>query len=362
MARSGAERQVTVLAIGLAACFVALAFASLMLPSDTRPGAWLPVHLLFAGGAATAIAGVMPFFSAAVSGAPPAPASVRAGAVTAVAAGALLVSAGRVLNPALTGPDAQLTAFGALVYITGLVLVGWATLVPLRRALGPRRVVIAAIYGSALVNVILGAGLAALLLLGFAPVVADWPALKPAHAWLNLFGFVSLTIAGSLLHLLPTVVGARIGRTRASLVSVAGLAAGPLLAATGFAMGSTPVALAGAALVVVAALALGLHALNTMRARATWTTDPDWHRFTTWSLVAGVAWFIVGGLAAAATIWNGGATSAGWQLSPLIAPLGIGWVAQVLVACPSRPRARSIRSGGHVDGAWPVTDTVREGE
>lgn len=329
--RPGTERQVTALAIAIAGGFVALAIASLLLPVAARQGVWLPLHLLLAGAATTAISGVMPFFSAAVANAPPAPAPIRFSAVLGVASGALIVAAGRILSPALTGPDARIAGVGALVYIGGLVLVGLATLLPLRSALGPRRIVMGAIYGVALLNIVLGVSLAALLMLGFSAVLEGWTALKPGHAWLNLFGFVSLVIAGSMLHLLPTVAGARISRTRASVVCFACVASGPLVAALGYALGSLPVAMLGATTLVVGALALGAHALNVLRARAPWTTDPGWHLFTTWSLVAGVGWFICGAIVAAATVVTGGASPVGWQLTPLIAPIGIGWVAQVLV-------------------------------
>lgn len=327
----GTERQVTALAIGLAAGFVGLTLASLLLPDTARLGAWLPLHLLLAGAASTAIAGVMPFFSAAVSGAPPAPAAVRLLAVAAVAGGALVIAAGRLLSPPLTGADPPLAGLGGLVYLVGLIAVATATLLPLRSALGPRRFVMGTIYGVAILNAVIGAALGTLLLLGWSEIAGGWAALKPAHAWLNVFGFVSLAIAGSLLHLLPTVAGARISRTRSSIVCFAAVASGPLVAAIGFAITSQPLAVLGAAVLVVGALALAIHGANVLRARATWTTDPDWHRFATWSLVAGIGWFVVGTVIAATSVVAGWSTHEAWQLAPLVAPIGIGWVGQVLV-------------------------------
>ncbi len=53
---------------------------------------WLPLHLALAGGASTAIAGVMPFFVAALAAGPPAGARLRGGAVALVAVGAALVA------------------------------------------------------------------------------------------------------------------------------------------------------------------------------------------------------------------------------------------------------------------------------
>jgi nitrite reductase (NO-forming) len=329
--RGGADRQVTLLAITLAAGFVGLAIVSLLAPAATRQGSWLPLHLLLAGAAPTAIAGVMPFFSAAVSGAPPAGLGVRLAGVVGVAVGALLVVGGRMLSPEVGSGGSLLAGAGGVVYIGGLLAVTAATLLPLRAALGPRRIFMGAVYGIALLNVILGAGLATLLLLGWAPVVGAWGTLKPAHAWLNLFGFLSLVIAGSLLHLLPTIAGARIRRTVASMVTFAALAAGPLLAGGGFVLRSDWLAVAGAALLVAGALALAWHAVTVLRSRARWSTDRSWHIFTTCSLVAGIGWFVLASLIAGAQVLGAGASAAAWDLHPLLVPLGVGWAAQVLV-------------------------------
>jgi nitrite reductase (NO-forming) len=325
------ERVVAATAIALAGIFVALTVLAVAVPPTPGLGPWLPVHLLLAGAATTAIAGVMPFFSAAITNAPPAPGRLRFSAVVGVALGAAFVVLGRIASPALVGGAAWLAGAGGVVYIGGLALVGAATLLPLRLALGARRIVIGFIYGMAVVNVVLGATLASLLLLGWMPVVADWSALKPAHAWLNVFGFVSLVIAGTLLHLLPTVIGTRISDSRATVVTYAGVAIGPPIAALGFLLSVDVIALAGAAVLVVGAVALAVYAWDVVQRGGHWTTDALWHRFSSWSLLAGIGWFIVGAALAAWMVFEGGADAAGWQLGPLIAPLFIGWVGQVLV-------------------------------
>jgi hypothetical protein len=327
--RPGSERRITVVAIALAGAFVALAILSAVV-SVPALGVWLPVHLLLAGGAATAIAGVMPFFSSAVANAPPAPGLLRMLGVLGVAAGAALVAGGRLVSPGLA-QDGWLAGIGGLVFTGGLLAVAGATLLPLRSALGGRRMVVGVVYGMALVNVIIGATLASLLLLGWLPAAQAWPALKPAHAWLNVFGFVSLVIAGSLLHLMPTVVGARIGRSGAAQVVVVAITSGPLLCAAGFILESHIAAVAGAVLLLIGAAALAAHGYDVVRRAARWTTDPGWHRFTTWSLVMGLAWFVVGSAIAAWLVIDGGAGPAGWRMGPLMAPIGIGWVAQVLI-------------------------------
>jgi nitrite reductase (NO-forming) len=330
--RGGTDRRITLLAMVMAAGFVGLTIASLVTPALAQHGSWLPLHVLLAGAATTAIAGVMPFFSAAVSGAPPANGAVRLAGVLTVAAGAVVLVIGRGFWPAGTGVSGSVVAgIGGLVYIGGLLAVTAATLGPLRAAVGPRRFFMGAIYGVALLNIIVGVSLSTLFLLGWGPVIAAWGGLKPAHAWLNLFGFVSLVIGGSLLHLLPTVVGARIRRTRASLVTFAALATGPAFVALGFVTGSDQLAIGGAFVTFVGAAALGWHAVAVLRSRAAWTTDPAWHRFTSWSLVAGIGWFLVASLIALGQVVAGGSSAGGWSLAPLAAPLGVGWAAQVLI-------------------------------
>jgi nitrite reductase (NO-forming) len=325
------ERQVTALAIGLAAAFLALALISAVAPSNLGLGPWLPVHLLLAGAATTAIAGVMPFFTAAIANAPPAQGWLRLAAIVVVAIGALVVTGGRVVSPELVGRDAWLAAIGGSIFIIGLVLTAAATLLPLRFALGQPRLVMGAIYGMALLNVIAGATLATLLLFGWPPVIQDWGALKAAHAWLNVFGFVSLVIAGTLIHLLPTVAGTRINRTRAGVASYIGIAAGPPIAALGFIVGSDVIAMVGATVVVIGAVALAVYCLTVLRRRFAWTTDPSWHIFTIGSLTAAIGWFVIGTIVAWMEVVSSGARPSGWQLAPLVAPIMLGWIVQVLL-------------------------------
>jgi nitrite reductase (NO-forming) len=44
-----------------------------------------------------------------------------------------------------------------------------------------------------------------------------------------------------------------------------------------------------------------------------------------------MAWFVVGSAVAAWIVAAGGAGAAGWRMGPLIAPIGLGWIAQVLI-------------------------------
>jgi hypothetical protein len=309
-----------VIAIAAAVAFLVAAVGAMFLPAGDRRGAWLPLHLALAGGATTAIAGVMPFFAAAFAAAPPSDARLRLAAVAAVAAGAFGVSVGVVTSQ----PD--LAAGGGIAFIAGVGATGLATIRPLSRALGPSRGLITQGYVVALGEVAVGATLATLFVAGWAPILAAWAQIKPAHAWLNLVGFVSLVVATTLLHFFPTVVGARITVRPSARVTVVGLAAGAPLVALGFALGADGVARTGAVVTIGGALGLAVNAARTWGTRARWTTDPGWHRFAIGSLVAAIAWFVVGIGIAAGRVLDAGASPAAFSIETIGAPLVGGWV------------------------------------
>jgi hypothetical protein len=284
-----ADRRVALLAIVVAVAFLVAALASLTLPQTTRLGAWLPIHLALAGGATTAIAGVMPFFVAAFAAAPPSDARLRGLAVTAVALGTAAISVG------VPADGAGLAAVGGAVFLAGIALTGMATLRPLRGALGPSRGPVIQGYVLALAEVGVGASIATLFLAGWPPVVDGWASLKPAHAWLNLVGFVSLVIATTLLHFFPTVIGARIAVHPSARLTVVGLAAGAPLVAAGFVTGWDWLARVGALGVLGGTVSLAVYVGRAWQRRARWTTDHDWHRFAMGGLISSVIWLELAG-------------------------------------------------------------------
>ncbi len=313
-------------AIGIAIAFLAAAVVAMSLPVATRHGAWLPLHLALAGGATVAIAGIMPFFVAAFAAAPPTDARLRMAAVLACAAGAIGVSTG------VASSEGVVASLGGLAFISGIVLIGIATVRPLHGALGPSRGIIVHGYVAALVQVGVGASLATLYEAGWPPIVDAWAAAKPAHAWLNLIGFVSLVIATTLLHFFPTIVGARIVVRRSARWTIWGLGVWTPLVAAGLILASDPVAWAGAALVETGAIALAVYASAIWSTRGRWTTDPGWHRFVTVAMISAIAWFQVGIAIAVGRLVVFGATPASWSIDAVIAPLAVGWVGSAILA------------------------------
>jgi len=312
---------------GLAAAiaFLVAAITSLALPPAGRLELWLPVHLALAGGAATAIAAMVPFFVAALTVAPPAHPILRGGSVALVAIGGLLAVVGR-----LAGLQA-LAAVGAWLDVAGFAGVAVAVIWSLRRATGPRRPLTEAAYLLALADVAAGVILAGLFLTGEPAVAERWVALKPAHGWLNTFGFVCLVIAGTLVHFAPTVAGSRIRRRRTGVVAVAALGLGPPLVALGYAFAVGIVVQAGALVTIAGAWALASHGFGAHRDRAGWTTERAWHAFTAGSLLLAPLWLVVAAVAAGARAFVFAADPAGWRLPELLAPLVVGMVAQVLI-------------------------------
>jgi hypothetical protein len=326
---------VAVASIVIAGCYlVAAALAALggmADPGAATPGnamtAWLPIHLALAGGASTAIAGVMPFFMAALAAGLPAETRLRAGAVALVATGAALVAV-RAVVPDLT----VLPLLGGLVYLAGIAATAAALGRSGRRGLAVRRPMIRIGYQAALLNVAVGAILATLLVAGWEPVLERWPALRPAHAWTNLVGFVSVVIVTTLVHFLPTVLGTRIVPRGSATTAVIGLGGGSPFVAAGLAADSVPLVAVGLVLTLAGTGALLVEAARVYRARGRWTTDAGWHLVTGGGLLAGICWFAAGIALATVRVVASGPGPEAWSSALVAVPLAVGWVTQVLVA------------------------------
>lgn len=324
----------------MSAAFLGAAVVTMFLPPGARHGVWLPLHLALAGGATTAIAAVLPFFSSSLLGGVPAPAPIRVLAIGLVAGGITAVAIGvasRAYVSGMTGATLRtITPTGGVAFVGGILVLSWAAFWPIRGSVGRRHTIVLASYAAAIVDVAIGATLATLYLGGYSPVVAEWKHLMPAHAWLNLLGFVPLVVAGTLIHLYPTVLGTRIpaGDTvpgRLARLAIACLALGPFFVAAGYWLLWFPLARGGAGIELVGTGALVAYGLAEWRSRGHWTTDSEWHLTIIGHLSAAIGWLAIGvGLAAWLTI-VAGADPAGWSIETLIAPLGLGCVVQAIV-------------------------------
>jgi len=344
--RRDADRRIALASIALAGTF--LGTALVVVAAGSAP--WLPLHLALAGAAGTAIAGTLPFFAAALSAGRPADPRVRAVAVALVAVGGSAVAARGF------GAPAWIPTAGGLAFIVGMALVAAMT-VGIGRGPAQHRPLVRLAYLGGLAQVLGGASLGTLAVSGNEAVVSAWAGLRPAHAWLNLMGFVSLIVVGTLVHLLPTVAGTRIVSRRSGVVAVVGLIAGPPLVAAGCVLAALGgdglvaglAARAGGLLTLVAAVAVGLEGWVVVRMRGRWTTDPGWHGMTLGSLAAAVCWFTVGGVLASARVLVVGASPAAWSTPELAPVIVLGWVAQILIGASAHllPAIGPGGPGGH---------------
>ena len=349
------ERRVLRIGLLVAGGFVMAAMSAFALPS-VRAGHWAGTHLALAGAALAAVGTFMPHFGATLAGSEPEPAQIRLAGVLTLALGAASVVGG-----VSTGTHQWAVAGSVLIWV-GLVITAWTTFRPAARPLARRHPIAQAAYAAALLQVAAGIALPALMLAGWEPAVAGWRQLKPAHVWLNLFGFLSLTIAATLVYLYPTVLGARI-RARGSLLPmIGGMAAGPPLVAVAAIAGSQWLGLLGAVLSVVGGLGQALYAVQVWLGRGRWTTDPGWHRVTSGHLAAAIAWYVVSVTAVGAGVVRDGVAPAGWTLGAAAIPLVGGWALQALVgawshllpAVASTEPARRARQRATLGrAAWP---------
>ena len=320
-----ADRRITGLSIGLGALFVAAGLLAAFVGALTGGSAWMPLHLVLAGAAGTVIAGVLPFFTAALAVAPPAEARSRLAAVACIVVGAIVVIA------AIRGGSTVLGAIGGTVYLVGLALVAVVAARPLRHALGPRRRAMERAYVGALGMIVAGVLLATAMLAGWDPVIERWSMLKPAHVWLNLVGSLSLIVVATLTHLAPTIEGTRIRPRAVARLALVGIGVGGAGVAIGYAIALDALARVGAGIALAGAVAVPLHALAVRSTDDPWTTDPGWHRFAVWSLRLASGWFVVGmAVMAGRVIWLG-ADPGAWSLPLAGIPLVIGWVLQIMV-------------------------------
>jgi nitrite reductase (NO-forming) len=318
------ERTVLRTGIALAAAFVVAALVSFSTPA-VRQGHWAGIHLSLAGAALVAIGAFLPHFAITLSGSRPEPAPLRLAGVLSLAAGAALVVAG-VLSNAVA-----ITVSGATLLWLGLGITAWTAFRPRREPLARRHPVVRLAYATALLDVAIGILLPVLLVLGWEPAVVHWARLKPAHVWLNLFGFISLSITATLVYLYPTILGARIRASVALPVLVVGAVGGPPLVALAAVLGSDALAIVGGTLTLIGAGALAAYAVDTWRRRGTWTTDPSWHLVTSLHPSAAIAWYLASVATALVGLARDGVAPAGWGVGALVMPLVFGWAVQVLV-------------------------------
>ena len=333
------------------AALVVVAIAHRFIPLS----GWLLVHLLALGAAGNAILIWSRHFADALLRRPPEPARtaevLRLGAFN---AGAVTVVAG------MLGQWWPVVLVGGVVVAVAALAHGSTLLRQLRTALPARFGVTVRYYVAATVCLAVGAGL------GVAMANSALPGnihdrFVIAHAALNLFGWVGLTVLGTLVTLWPTMLRTRMaaGVEAAARHGLPALLTALAVTAGGAVMGSPHITGLGAVGYLGAAgIVLRPHLDEIRRKRP--------NDFATLSVLAGVAW-LIGSLTFAAVAlaisptWPAAVAAAGEVTAPLLA----GFLVQVLLGSLTYlapvvmgGRAATLAAGAELERGAPWRLTV----
>jgi hypothetical protein len=317
------ERHVLALGLGVSGVFVLAAAAAAIWAVANGSSTWAALHLALAGAATVAIGAFMPHFAVTLSGTRPAAPRWRLASLGLLAAGSAIVVAG------VTVLGRPWPTLGTALVVAGLVWVAAHVLAPLREPLARRHHVVTAAYIVALVELALGVIIGGLGAAGATLVISSWDLVRPAHAWLTLFGAVSLTITATLVYLAPTVLGARIRAGWELGVAVLGIGIGPPIVAVAFVLDVRAGVLVGILLTLVGAVGQVAYGLDSLRRRGPYTSEHDWRSVAVGHLLVGPVW-LAAALVVALTDLLGGRALSGWTLGLLALPVVAGWMLQEL--------------------------------
>ncbi len=341
-------RTTTALYQTVARVWLTLAGLSLLLPPARRAGIWLPLHLALAGAVATAISGAMQNFMLSLTSTPDPPAWTTWTQLGLVIAGAGLIAVG---TPTSTP---WLVGLGGASFVGAMAVLGWMLRRAWRMALNKRHPFPMATYGVAVLIALIGGTLGALM--GSRSVSGEtYLHFRRAHMTLNVLGFASLTVVGTLVTLLPTALRVRMPRWKgwAALMLFTG---GLLLQLLGWDLASTPLLAAGGIAYAAGALGVVWLVFSVLRMERKWKVP-----LAAMHMMAAAAWFVSGSLAFSWALMHGPEGFDAFRSNFLIAFVG-GWLVQILLgawayllpmARPGHPDARR-RSLAVFEMAAPV--------
>ncbi|MFR9775769.1 hypothetical protein ACL02O_06880 [Micromonospora sp. MS34] len=331
--RSAWHRKAGLLPLAYLVGLVALGFAHPFLPSWR----WLAIHLLLLGAVTNAIVIWSAHFSAAVLRTPP-PTRRRAEAVRLAL---LNVGVAAVLT-AGAGDLPRLGVPGAFLLLSALVWHLTSLAGQLRRALPSRFRVTVHYYLAAGLTLLTGVPVGAGMLVDGGSHQAR---LLLFHAHVNLLGWITLTVLGTLLTLWPTMLRTRLADSavrdtvRALPLAVTGL----VLLGLGLLTWWRMITAAGLALFLLGVLVAVRPALAAARARPPYA-------FASWSLAAATGWLLVALVLDAATLLPADEPgTAADRFGVVLVPLLVGFVGQVLVG--SLSHLLPVVLGGGPDAA-----------
>lgn len=297
--------------------WLSLAAVSLLLPASERLGLWLPLHLALAGAIATAISGAMQNFMLALTATPSPPTRLTWAQLILVTVGAALVAYG------LPNDLDALVAVGGTAIVASMVILGWMLWRAWSRSLNKRHGVPMGAYGAAVTAVVIGAGLGAILGAGSVSG-ATYVSLRHAHLSLNVLGFASLTVVGTLVTLLPTTLRVRMppwpGRTVLGLLAV-----GVSLQALAWIVGEDALLPVGGVAYAGGAVGLVVFVGRVLRTERRWRPP-----LAAMHMLAAAGWFVTGSVGLGYALAHGPAGFDDYRTTFLVAFVG-GWLVQVLL-------------------------------
>lgn len=280
---------------------------------------WLLIHLLLLGAASNAILIWSTHFAGAILRTPPPTRRAEATRLAVLNAGAVAVLVGAGLA------DLPWIGVGGAALIFGAVLAHLLALASgLRRALPARFGITVRYYLAAGVALLAGVPVGAWML-----VVDDAgrPRLVLFHAHVNLLGWVTLTVLGTVLTFWPTVLRTRIADGAVAAATRALPLAGTGLALLGLGVLAWWPAVAAGGLGLMA-VAMGL----TARPAVTAAVSKPPSSFAAWSIAAAASWLLVAlGVDAWTLLTAADPATAADRFGVVLVPLLAGFVAQVLI-------------------------------
>ncbi|MGW0436835.1 hypothetical protein ACWDV4_30355 [Micromonospora sp. NPDC003197] len=309
------HRRASALPLAYLAGIVVIGLVHPFLPSWR----WLAIHLLLLGAVTNAIIVWSAHFTAALLRVP-APARRRAETIRLILLNLGIVG---VLISGGTDQPWPGVAGAAVVFIAIVAHLGWLT-GRLRAALPARFSVTVRYYLAAAAALLVGIPIGAWML-----VVDDdnRPRLLLFHAHVNLLGWVTLTVLGTLLSLWPTVLRTRMAEdaSRAASRALPLVLAGLALLGTGLLAWWRPVA-------VIGLLLFAAGTVIALRPAVTIGQNKPPASFAAWSIAAAAGWLLVALAIQTGTLLTvAGPAEAADVFSDVLIPLLVGFAAQVLI-------------------------------
>jgi len=298
--------------------WLTLAGLSLFLQPDVRLGIWLPLHLAVAGAVSVAIFGAAQLFSTAMTNTLDPPTSIVWTEFGLVNAGVAAIAIGR------TTGWGWLVATGGIAFVSAASLLAWVIRRAWTKGLNKRHPLPIHMYGFAVGCVIVGGLLGAAMGSGRLTGANAYLAVKHAHMTINVLGWAGVTIAATLITLLPTILRVKMPAWHGRAAAMS-LATGVTLLAAGFALRFTVVAAVGGLAWLAGAAGVLWMVVRVLRTRRRWRAP-----ISARHLLAGLGWFTVGSVALALTAFRG-VTGFDAFREDFLVFFVLGWILQTLL-------------------------------